>query len=118
MPHRNEYQMLLWLGLVLAIIAVIARGVWLYRASLTWPTADGAITRLGIERKRTGSSAGGHYFCATFTYEFLDPDGRRARHEAADAARLLLLLREVDAGRRQGRFCRATSVIGLLADAP
>jgi hypothetical protein len=27
--------MLLWLGLVLAIIAVIARGVWLYRASLT-----------------------------------------------------------------------------------
>ena len=77
MPHRNEYQMLLWLGLVLAIIAVIARGVWLYRASLTWLTADGAITRLGIERKRTGSSAGGHYFCATFTYEFLDPDGRR-----------------------------------------
>jgi hypothetical protein len=67
--------MLLWLVLALAIVAVIGRGLWLYRASLTWPTADGAITRLGIERKRDAGIAGGHYFCATFTYDFQDANG-------------------------------------------
>jgi len=37
------------------------------RASLTWPTAEGAITSLNVERKRGTSTPGGHYFCATFT---------------------------------------------------
>jgi len=69
--------MLLWLALASAVVAVIARGVWLYRASLTWPTAEGTITSLNVERKRGASVASGHYFCATFTYEFLDPDGHR-----------------------------------------
>jgi Protein of unknown function (DUF3592) len=76
MLRSNDYQILLWLALALAGVAVIARGFWLYRASLTWPTANGAITRLDVERK-TGTSLRGHYFCATFTYEFLDSDGHR-----------------------------------------
>ena len=71
-PH---YQMLFWLALVVAAVAVIARAFWLYRASLTWPTADGSITRLDIERRMAAD--GGHYFRATFTYDFFDPDGRR-----------------------------------------
>jgi len=68
-----------WLiGLCLALIAaVIARGFWLYRASLTWPTANGIITRIDIERKRSGGSPSGHYFSATFAYDFRDPSGRR-----------------------------------------
>ena len=68
-----------WLiGLVLALIAaVIARGFWLYRASLTWPTADGVITRIDIERKYSGGSTSGHYFFATFTYDFYDSSGYR-----------------------------------------
>jgi Protein of unknown function (DUF3592) len=74
-PH--DYQMLFWLVLALATIAVIGRGLWLYRASLTWPTADGTITRLDIERKRDAGIAGGHYFCATFTYDFQDASGHR-----------------------------------------
>ena len=74
MRYPHDYQMLFWLSLALATVAVIARGFWLYRASLTWPTADGVITRLDIERKRAGS---GHYFCATFAYAFQDPDGHR-----------------------------------------
>lgn len=74
-PH--EYRTLFWLAPAAAIVAVIGRALWLYRGSLTWPTADGSITRLDIERKRGVSGTGGHYFCATFTYEFLDPNGRR-----------------------------------------
>jgi hypothetical protein len=77
MLRSNDYQMLLWPALALATVALIARGFWLYRASLTWPTADGAITRLDIERKRDPGMHGGHYFCATFTYEFLDSNGYR-----------------------------------------
>ena len=64
--------MLLWLVPALATVAVIARGFWLYRASLTWPTTDGVITHVDIARKRGG---GGHYFRATFTYDFQDPNG-------------------------------------------
>src|SRR6476660_1052635 len=71
-PH--DHQTLLWVALAIAAVAMIARALWLYRGSLTWPTADGSITRLEVERKRV---SGGGYFCATFTYEFLDPDGRR-----------------------------------------
>jgi hypothetical protein len=69
--------LLLRLVLAVAIVAVIVRGVWLYRASLTWPTADGSITGLDIERKRDAGSAGGHYFCATFAYDFCDSNGSR-----------------------------------------
>jgi len=66
-----------WLALALAAVAVIVRGFWFYRASLTWPTADGVITALTVERRHGASTAGGHYFRATFTYEFRHPDGRR-----------------------------------------
>jgi hypothetical protein len=69
------YRSLFWLAPALAIVGVIARALWLYRGSQTWSTADGAITRLDVERKRSGG--GGHYFCATFTYAFQDPDGHR-----------------------------------------
>ena len=71
----SHYKMLFWLVPSLAAVAVIARGFWLYRASLTWPTTDGVITRVDIERKR--GAGGGHYFRATFTYDFQDPNGLR-----------------------------------------
>jgi len=74
MVHIRHSQTLFWLALAVAAVAVIARAFWMYRASLTWPTADGSITRLDIERKRDAS---GFYFRATFTYEFLDPNGLR-----------------------------------------
>jgi hypothetical protein len=64
-------------GLGLAAVVVIARGFWLYRASLTWPAADGVITRIDIDRKNDGGSQSGHYFSATFTYDFQDPRGQR-----------------------------------------
>jgi len=53
-----------WLiGPGLALIAtVIARVFWLYRASLTWPTADGLIARIDIGRKSSGGLPSGHYF--------------------------------------------------------
>ncbi|HSC46232.1 MAG TPA: DUF3592 domain-containing protein [Candidatus Acidoferrum sp.] len=60
-----------------AIAGVVGRGFWLYRASLTWPTADGVITRIDIERKYGTGRSGGHYFCATFTYDFRDARGQR-----------------------------------------
>ena len=74
MLRSSDHRMLFWLVPALATVAVIARGFWLYRASLTWPTTAGVITRVDIERKR---GAGGHYFCATFTYDFQDPNGLR-----------------------------------------
>ena len=74
MLRPDDHQTLLWAALAIAAVAVIVRALWLYRASLTWPTAEGSITRLDIERKR---ASGGRYFCATFRYEFLDPNGRR-----------------------------------------
>lgn len=78
MLRSSDYQMLFWLVPALAIVALIAWGFWLYRASLTWPTTDGVITRVDIERKRgAGGAGGGHYFCATFTYDFQDPNGLR-----------------------------------------
>ena len=75
MFRSSDYKILFWLLPSLAAVAVIARGFWLYRASLTWPTSDGVISRVGIERER--GAGGGHHFCATFTYEFLDPNGLR-----------------------------------------
>jgi len=46
------------------------------RASLAWPTADGLITRIDIERRQDTGIGGGHYFCATFSYDFRDAPGR------------------------------------------
>jgi hypothetical protein len=70
MVRAQEFQTIGLLALGFAAIFAIARGFWLYRASLTWPTADGAITRIDIERQRDASIHGGHYFCATFSYDF------------------------------------------------
>lgn len=75
MLRSSDYRILFWVAPSLATVAVIARGFWLYRASLTWPSADGVITGVDIERKR--GAGGGHYFCATFTYDFQDPNGLR-----------------------------------------
>jgi len=64
----------LWSGLgILSAIAVygIIRGFWIYRKSITWPTADGTITRVDITRVR---STNGHHFQATFSYDFRLPD--------------------------------------------
>ena len=68
---------LLWLVLGLAVVAVIGRGFWLYRASLTWPMADGVITRLDVDRQQDGGLHGGHYYRATFSYDFRDPQDHR-----------------------------------------
>jgi hypothetical protein len=79
MPRPHFLQISLWLALAFAVLGVIARGVWLYWASLTWPTADGIITRLEVERQQ-GSMAnggGGHYYRATFIYDFHLPNAQR-----------------------------------------
>jgi len=67
----------LWVALGVAVVAAIGRGFWLYRASLTWPTADGVITRLDVDRRQDLSIHGGHYYSATFSYDFRDPRGNR-----------------------------------------
>jgi hypothetical protein len=72
---RPNYVFVLWLVLAIAVVSAIARGFWLYRASLTWPTADGKITRLDVDRVR--ATDGGHYYRATFTYDFRDSGGNR-----------------------------------------
>jgi hypothetical protein len=77
MYRAQEFQIIGLLALGVAAISAIARGFWLYRASLTWPTADGVITRIDIERRRDASIHGGHYFCATFSYDFHDPAANR-----------------------------------------
>jgi hypothetical protein len=74
MFRAHEFQMAVWLALGIAVLSVIARGFWLYRASLAWPTADGLITRIDIERRQ---DTRGHYFCATFSYDFRDAKGCR-----------------------------------------
>src|SRR6476619_6757007 len=73
MPLTGSFALVFWLALGITVISAIARGFWLYRASLTWPTADGEITRLDIERKRDADTSGKHYHCATFTYDFVIP---------------------------------------------
>lgn len=77
MYRAHAFQITVWLLAGSALISAIARGFWLYRASLTWPTADGVITRIGIERKRDSGMVSGPYFCATFSYDFRDPAGNR-----------------------------------------
>jgi Protein of unknown function (DUF3592) len=63
-----------WVVIGVAAAAVIARCVWLYRASLTWPTANGVVTQLEVERRQDSN---GHHFCATFSYDFYDTNGSR-----------------------------------------
>jgi hypothetical protein len=75
MDRAHEFETIGLLALCLVAISAIARGFWMYRASLTWPTADGVITRIDIERSRDAS--GGHYFCATFSYDFHDDAANR-----------------------------------------
>lgn len=58
----------------IAAFSVLARAFWLYRKSLTWPTADGVVTRLDVEAIRMGN---GRQILATFTYDFRDPSGQR-----------------------------------------
>jgi len=72
-----SYHVWPWLTLLLAIAVVIGRTLWVYRGSSNWPTADGTITRLDVERRQNASIDGGHYFRATFTYEFQDTQGQR-----------------------------------------
>lgn len=72
-----NFHLWIWTAVGLAVVVVAARGFWLYRASLTWPSADGKITRLEIERKRAAGTPSGPYFCATFTYDFIDGKGNR-----------------------------------------
>ena len=77
MFRAHAFQMTVWLALGIAVLSAIARGFWLYRGSLTWPTADGSITRIDIERRPDAGIGGGHYFCATFSYDFRDAKGCR-----------------------------------------
>ena len=73
-----KVQTTVWLlPLGFALILAIARRFWLYRASLTWPTADGVITRIDIERRQDAGIHSGHYFRATFSYDFHDPAANR-----------------------------------------
>jgi hypothetical protein len=61
MYSGHEFQIIPLLALGSAAIFAIARGSWLYRASLTWPTADGVITRIDVEHRRDGGMSSGHY---------------------------------------------------------
>ena len=74
MPSGVDYRILLWLIPVMVIVVVLGRTIWAFRGSRNWPTADGTITRLDVQRRQ---DADGHYSCATFTYEFQDSEGRR-----------------------------------------
>jgi hypothetical protein len=77
MFRAPEFQMAVWLALGLAMLPAIARGFWLYRASLNWPTADGVVTRIDVERRQASGISDGYYFCATFSYDFCDAKGNR-----------------------------------------
>src|SRR4051794_17152997 len=76
MFHGLDYHAFLWLA-ALVIALVLGRTLWVYRGSGSWPTADGAITSVDVQRKQDGDIDGGHYICATFSYEFQDLGGNR-----------------------------------------
>jgi hypothetical protein len=69
-----DYRMLLWAIPVMVIALVLGRTLWVFRGSRNWPTADGTITCLEVQRVQR---ADGHYSCATFTYGFLDLQGHK-----------------------------------------
>jgi hypothetical protein len=48
----------LWLA-ALVIALVLGRTLWVYRGSGNWPTADGAITSLDVQRKQGSAIDGG-----------------------------------------------------------
>src|SRR5262249_47615645 len=62
----------MWLAEGAIGAGAIARGIWLYRASLTWPTPDGTVTRLDVESRRSGR---GDFFLATLSCDFRLPGG-------------------------------------------
>lgn len=74
MPSGVDYHWLFWIIPVLVIGVMLGRTLWAFRGSRNWPTADGTITRLDVQRKQ---DADGHYSCATFTYEFQDLEGHQ-----------------------------------------
>ena len=85
------------------VTGAIARGFWIYRKSLTWPTAEGEITRLDVERRRTAGE--GHYFRAIFSYDFRHPDGTRqhgdwSKNFSSDAEAREFAARELPVGKR------------------
>jgi hypothetical protein len=67
MYSGHEFQIIPLLALGSAAIFAIARGSWLYRASLTWPTADGVITRIDVEHRRDGACLAGITHLATIS---------------------------------------------------
>jgi hypothetical protein len=77
MFYRIDYHSFLWFAPVLVIVVVLFRTLWVYRGSRDWPTADGTITGLDVQRKRDSGIDGGHYICAAFTYEFDDLEDDR-----------------------------------------
>jgi hypothetical protein len=77
MSYPIDYHMFFWLAPVLVIAIVLGRTLWVYLGSRSWPTVDGTITCLDVQRKRGGDIDGGHYICAIFTYEFRDLGGHR-----------------------------------------
>jgi hypothetical protein len=70
MSPTYDLKMWVWLAVGLTVVSGIARGFWLYRASLKRPTADGEITRVDIERRQRVGATTGHYFCAMFASAF------------------------------------------------
>jgi hypothetical protein len=79
MHRAPEVRTVFLLTLGIALVSAIARGFWLYLASMTWPVADGVITRIGVERHQDSAASGGHHFRATFAYDFRDPAGKPVR---------------------------------------
>lgn len=58
MYRVQKFKTIGLLALGLVVISAIARSFWLYRASRTWPTADGVIIGIDVERCRDASIHG------------------------------------------------------------
>jgi hypothetical protein len=105
MSSGIDYHVFLWLSPMLVISIVLGRTLWVYLGSRNWPTADGAITRLDVQRKQDAGRDGGHYTCATFTYEFQDLEGRRQcgtwyKNFSTEAAARDFAVRELPLGKQ------------------
>ena len=74
MSSGVDYRALLWLIPAVGIAVVLGRTLWAFRGSSNWPTADGTIVHLDLQRRQ---DSGGHHTCAIFTYEFQDLEGCR-----------------------------------------
>jgi len=60
---------------ILAILDSCLTWILAVSGSLTWPTANGVVTRIDIERNYSGDSTSGRYFSATFTHDFYGSQG-------------------------------------------